>query len=91
MSSFPRHQRSREVSLEDHVRSAQITLGERLTGKALVYLDSNYWINLQQATKDAETDTAHVRLLEILRNRVASGALPCPISNGHFSGIDEAS
>ena len=66
------------------MRHAQITLGERLADKVLVYLDSNYWINLQQAADDAETDPAHARLLDILRNRVASGVLLCPISMSTF-------
>lgn len=89
MSSFPRHQRSREVSLEDHVRSAQITLGERLTGK--VYLDSNYWINLQQATKRCRD--GH-RPRQIARDIAQQGRVwraSLSHQHGHFSGIDEAS
>jgi len=84
ISSFEWHQRTLDVSLETQVRRAQITLGEGLSDKALVYLDSNYWINLQQAANCPESERAHARLLNILRKKVASGVLLCPISASTF-------
>jgi hypothetical protein len=83
-STFERHQHLPEISLETHVRRAQITLGEGLTDKVLVYLDSNYWINLQHAANDAEANPAHASLLDMLRKKVTSGVLLCPISASTF-------
>lgn len=77
-------QHTPEVPLETHVRRAQITLGEWLSGKGLVYLDSNYWINLQKAANCPGTSPAHARLLDNLRKGAASGVLLCPISASTF-------
>lgn len=66
------------------MRQAQITLGEELTDKVLVYLDSNYWINLRRAANDSQTNPAHANLLDMLRKKVAAGMLLCPISASTF-------
>jgi len=83
-STFEWHQRSPEISLETYVSRARIALGKALTCKTLVYLDTNYWIMLRQAANDAEANRAHTGLLDMLRRRVASGVLLCPISASTF-------
>jgi hypothetical protein len=80
VSTFEWHQRTPEISLDAHVRHAQITLGEELIEKVLIYLDSNYWINLRRAANDSQTNPAHANLLDMLRKKVAAGVLLCPIS-----------
>jgi hypothetical protein len=82
-STFDWHLRFPEISLEAHVRRAEITLGAKIGDKVLVYLDSNYWINLRRAA-NSRTNPAHVKLLDILRKKVAAGVLLCPISESTF-------
>jgi hypothetical protein len=84
VSAFELHQRTPEVSLEMHERNARISLGERLSSKTLVYLDTKYWIILRQAVGNAEANGKHANLLALLRTKVASGVLLCPISASTF-------
>jgi hypothetical protein len=84
-STFEHNQRTPEVSLEAHVRRTRVALGEAVTRKTVVYLDTNYWICLRQAAQGApNADSAYATLLEWLRKAVAAGMLVCPISASTF-------
>jgi hypothetical protein len=77
---------SPHVSIERHVRSAILTLGRQLGGRKAVYLDTNFWIILRKALLGEGTKRT-VHLLDLLRAKVASGQIFCPISDAVFHEI----
>ncbi|UXS53088.1 hypothetical protein FY148_10705 [Agrobacterium tumefaciens] len=83
MANITEHLREPNITIDQHVRSQQIALGQALSERRAVYLDTKFWILLRNAQKDAQTSEAH-ELLTRLRNAVASGVLFCPISESIF-------
>jgi hypothetical protein len=61
-----------------------VVLGESLSAKKLIYLDTNYWITLHEAAEKAGADAIEFRLLSALRTAVAAGLVLCPISANTF-------
>jgi hypothetical protein len=47
-STFEWHQQNPDISLDAYVKARRVLLGESLSAKKLIYLDTNYWISLWQ-------------------------------------------
>lgn len=72
------------MSIEHHSRDRQIELGQSLSGRRKVYLDTRFWIIARDAALGARTDPAARKLLHHLRRGVANGRLVCPIGASMF-------
>jgi hypothetical protein len=52
-STFEWHQQNPDISLDAYVKARRVVLGESLSAKKLIYLDTNYWITLHEAAEKA--------------------------------------
>ncbi len=86
MQTFDEHLRSPHISIENHIRTVRIRLGELLTQRRAIYLDTRFWILLRDAAAGRGTVAAE-ELLRLLRDGVARGLLFCPISETTFFEI----
>ncbi|NMG55403.1 hypothetical protein [Aromatoleum aromaticum] len=84
MAGIRRHLESPGVSLGEYVRRRQMALADELVPRQAVYLDQKFWIILRDVVAGTRTATDEVELLELLRERVASGRAFCPISESSF-------
>lgn len=73
MAGIRRHLESPGVSLGEYVRRRQMELADELVPRQAVYLDQKFWIILRDVVAGTRTATDEVELLELLRERVASG------------------
>ena len=83
-STFEWHQQNTDISLDDYVKARRVALGQSLSVKKLIYLDTNYWITLHEAAEKTDVEAIEFRLLRALRNGVATGLVLCPISANIF-------
>jgi hypothetical protein len=83
-STFQWHQQNPDISLDDYVKARRVILGQLLSTKKLIYLDTNYWITLHEAAQKTDSEAIEFRLLRALRNGVATGLILCPISANTF-------
>jgi len=83
-ASFDIHRAHPEVSIEKHVLSQRIKLGESVMARERVYLDKCYWIILRDVVLGRVSDPSSVALLSSLRDRVQSKRSICPISETVF-------
>jgi len=82
--SFDRHKAEPHVSIDEHVRSRSIELGQALEKRAAVYLDLRYWIIVRDVILNRTTDSSSVNLANLLRGLVREGKIFCPISETVF-------
>lgn len=82
------HQHSLKCTIDTYARQSQIALGQLLSNRYAIYLDTKYWILLRKAA--AGTGSAEAKeLLVLLRNGVFTGRLFCPISESVFIELME--
>jgi len=82
--SFDRHKAEPHVSIDEHVRSRSIELGQALEKRAAVYLDQRYWIIVRDVILNRRTDSPSVNLANLLGDLVREGKIFCPISEVVF-------
>ncbi|MDN5005544.1 hypothetical protein ACFQZO_32310 [Bradyrhizobium sp. GCM10027634] len=78
------HRAHPEVSLDGHVKSRVVELGQSLARRVAIYLDTKFWIILRDCASGRNSDPAARELLERLRKLVRDGKAFCPISDGTF-------
>jgi hypothetical protein len=83
-STFEWHQQNPDISLDAYVKARRVVLGQSLSAKKLIYLDTNYWITLHEAVEKPDADAIEFRLISALRIGVAAGLVLCPISANTF-------
>jgi len=83
MPSFDEHLSEPDITIDQYVRRTQIALGQTLTRRRAVYLDTKFWILLRDADRNAGT-LKNAELLDMLRRGVAEHVLFCPISESTF-------
>ncbi len=83
--AMARHQREPEVSASAHLRRLIVDIGESISTRRKIYLDSRYWIFLPQAALGQPRDPRHSELLGLLRIAVQSGVALCPSVTWLFS------
>jgi len=83
MPTIAEHMLSPGVTIDEHVRRSQISLGQALAKRRAIYLDTKYWILLRTADRNSGSAKA-VELLGLLRKGVAAGILFCPVSESVF-------
>ncbi len=64
-----------------------LELGEAVSRRKRIYLDTRYWIYLRDAAMDRSKDPLHGLLLAHLRRAVADGVALCPISDVMFTEL----
>jgi hypothetical protein len=79
---LPEHRKRPEVSLQQHVALRMTALANRVLQRQRIYLDTRFWILLRDAAIGRPRQPVHVELLTRLRERVQSGAIICPVSDG---------
>lgn len=79
-ASFRRHKGQAGVSARAYRQQRLERFRRGLIGRRAIYLDINYWIDLQTAAAGAPRRPEFAELLSALRTGVASGALMCPPS-----------
>jgi hypothetical protein len=84
LASFAQHRAEPNVSIEAHIRRLRWTLGESVSTRSAVYLDTRYWIFLRDAAFKCAQQQVHIELLSVLRERVAAGRIFCPLSAATF-------
>lgn len=82
--TFDYHHANPHVTLEGHVKSRIVELGRALHGKTPIYLDTNFWVNLQKAAHTDKAPEDHRTLLRLLRDAAARGRIFCPVSESIF-------
>src|SRR5690242_12800423 len=81
---FAAHRAYPEVSLERHVNSRVVKLGRLLENRAMIYLDTKFWIVLRDCAAGRNDDPAARELLQRLRKLVQDGRALCPIGESTF-------
>lgn len=84
MSTIEEHRAAPHISIDQHVQHRVVELGRSLDSRAAVYLDMRFWIMLRQSALGDDPDPSVAELLQLLRSRVAQGAIFCPVSDGVF-------
>lgn len=79
-ASFRRHKGQAGISARAYRQQRLERFRRELLGRRAIYLDINYWIDLQAAAAGAPRRPEFSELLSALRAGVASGALMCPPS-----------
>jgi len=83
MSTIGEHIKSSEVTFLEHVRGSELRLGESLSRREPIYLDTKFWILLRNASQGKEKSNA-VDLLKLLQQAVNVGKVFCPINSALF-------
>jgi|SRR6267154_3160280 len=78
------HSASPHITLEQHVKSRVVELGQQLQGRAAIYLDTKFWILLRDCTAGRNHDPEAIQLLQRLRRIVQTGRAFCPVSESIF-------
>jgi hypothetical protein len=78
------HSAHPEISLERHVKSRVVELGQLLEHRIAIYLDTKFWIVLRDCAAGRNRDLAGQELLQRLRQLVQDGRVFCPISDSVF-------
>lgn len=78
------HSQYPDISLDRHVKSRVVELGQALADRQAIYLDVRYWLFLRQALLGNDDVTPKGKLLQLLREAVKSGKVFCPISESVF-------
>jgi hypothetical protein len=81
-NSLREHRTRSNVSLREHVDGQRAALWISIRQRQRVYLDTRYWILLRDAALGRPKQAVHAGLLEVLRERVRSGLIFCPLSDG---------
>lgn len=79
-ASFRRHKGQAGISARAYRQQRLERFRRGLLGRRAIYLDINYWIDLQTAAAGAPRRPEFSELLSALRAGVASGGLMCPPS-----------
>ena len=83
MNTIGEHLQCTDVTFAEHVRKSEIRLGESIAHREPIYLDTNFWIMLRNASREKERSNA-TNLLTILRRAVKESRVFCPISSALF-------
>src|SRR2546422_10781019 len=81
---LPEHRQRPEVSLSQHRLNRVAALTGIVLTRKRIYLDTRYWLFLRDAELGRPQKPLHVELLDVLRTRVQSGQLLCPIGDSTF-------
>ncbi len=73
-----------DISIDEYVRRRQIELGQSLSGRTAVYLDTKFWIVVREVLSGLRTQSAEVEVARLLRSAVAGGTAFCPLSDSLF-------
>ena len=83
MNTIGDHLQCPETTFSEHVRASETQLGESIAHRESIYLDTNFWILLRDASRRKEGSPA-TTLLTLLRRAVNDGKVLCPISSAIF-------
>jgi hypothetical protein len=78
------HSQYPDISIDRHVKSRVVELGQSLAGRHAIYLDVRFWLLLRNALLANDNKTPIGKLVELLRDAVRCGKAFCPISESVF-------
>lgn len=84
---FAYHSARPEVTTDSYVQERQIALGEEISNKRKIYLDTRFWILLRDVSLGRIDSLGAKSLLTSLRQGANSGTLICPICETTFFEI----
>lgn len=87
VSTFEKHQRERDKSLDSYLKERRLSLGQSIADRHKVYLDTKYWLLLRNHLLGRSRDPAIAKLADLLIDGVTSAKLICPISADVFMEI----
>lgn len=73
-----------DVSADDYVESCHDALGDSVSRKTRIYLDTKYWLILRDVILERSNVSEAPELLEALRKGVKSQRIICPVSESTF-------
>jgi hypothetical protein len=79
-----RHRAHPDVSAREYFRQLTNALGESLSQRKKLYLDTRYWVFLRDAALGRAKRPEHNGILELLRKLVHDGVVVCPVSDVAF-------
>lgn len=80
-AAIERHRREPDLTPDQYIRRLMISLGEAISQRRKIYLDTRYWIFLRDAAMDRPRLPIHGALLRQLREAVSHCNVLCPISD----------
>jgi hypothetical protein len=86
-STFDRHMASPQVTLEEHYASKSAEVAEAISAKALIYLDTKYWLRLRDVELGRPQHSLDTELLIALRAAVNRGTALCPFAADIFMEV----
>lgn len=81
---FAFHRANPNITIDEHVKSKIVELGEWMAARDRIYLDKCFWIYLRDARTRPPGLPGASNLLDILVAGVSAGRLVCPISDALF-------
>jgi len=87
VDTFEKHRREHDKSLDSYIKERRLSLGQTISNKHKVYLDTNYWLLLRNLRLGRSCDPMIAKLAELLNDGVTSAKLICPISSDVFLEI----
>ncbi len=87
LDNFRYHLTTHDVSLEKYLRAKQIKLGQDVSSKSIVYLDTRFWLILREAYLGRSKCHRTRKLLQLLADHVSAGRVVCPMSEALFMEV----
>lgn len=86
-AALDRHRQEPGLTPDQYIRRLMIELGEMVSQRKKIYLDTRYWIFLRDAAMGRPQRAVHTVLLQQLRQTVSQGIALCPISDVMFTEL----
>lgn len=87
--SLARHSASPEITVQQYVGELMFALGEQISSRKRLYLDTRYWILLRDAAMGRPRRPQHLDMLGRIRGLVRQGAAICPVSDAAWMELSK--
>ncbi len=84
ISTFEKHKKEPKISVDEYIRSRCIQLGKSVLDHKIVYLDTNFWINLRDVSLGRKSSKVAIDFYEKVMELVRLGTYIFPISEDIF-------
>jgi hypothetical protein len=85
--SIQKHTATPHISSLDYWNQLTKELGEFVSGRKKIYLDTCYWVYLRDAAMGRPKKPEHSDILQLLRKLVSQGSVICPVSDIAFTEL----
>ena len=87
IDTFEKHRNDPHTSLAQYIKELRLKLGREIKSRTKIYLDTNYWVELRNASLGRARNNNFTNLLVLLKDEVKAGNVICPISDEVFYEI----